>query len=556
MHAPPPSGTETALHRNPFWLLGATTRDNRRRLVELAEERALERDAETCQKARADLTNPRRRLGAELAWLPGVSPAKAAQLAWRLFSDPLSVRAESGIPPLAQANLLAGSLETALAQDNAEEIVRFVIEVARLVDDLSVDDVMRDINEDRAVAGFPAIDAEDDVEAGLAERKRYFRDALKRALERLPSSSLVDAMTRILEETTAGGEDHAPELIDLLVDSYEVETQGFLEKEAESVRKVLKAARESAEQGEEAVAPLLDQLEAVARNWDKVAQPIQLAFKARGTRHQASMELAHEIRELGIELFNERDMAAPALRITALLQELFAEVPELVDRVDEDAEALGDLMRKREESEANRAEWERDITYSAEVGAVFKSTLSISPQGVSWGNHTYPLETITRVRWGVIRHSVNSIPTGTTFTVAFGDKRSEAIVQLRREQVYSAFVERLAQAVGVRLLVELLASLKAGGEAWFGQALIRDNGITLPRHKFLGVSERVQCDWYHTHVWSADGSFCIGKKDDNKVYTGLSYIELPNVHILEMIIRAAFKKPGVRVLSDLLESGL
>lgn len=108
----------------------------------------------------------------------------------------------------------------------------------------------------------------------------------------------------------------------------------------------------------------------------------------------------------------------------------------------------------------------------------------------------------------------------------------------------------------MRLLVELLASLKAGGEAWFGQALIRDNGVTLPRHKFWGASERVECDWYHTHIWSADGSFCIGKKDDNKVYTGLSYIELPNVHILEMIIRAAFKKQGVRVLSDLLESGL
>jgi hypothetical protein len=159
--------------------------------------------------------------------------------------------------------------------------------------------------------------------------------------------------------------------------------------------------------------------------------------------------------------------------------------------------------------------------------------------------------------WGTPKAQLlQCVPTGTTYTIAFGDQRSEAVVQLRREDVYSAFIERLAQTVGLRLLIELLGSLKAGKEIWYGQALIRDDGVTLPRQKFWGAAERVPCDWYHTRIWSADGSFCIGKKDDNKVYTGLSYLELPNVHILEMIIRAAFKKPGVRVLSDLLESGL
>jgi hypothetical protein len=165
-------------------------------------------------------------------------------------------------------------------------------------------------------------------------------------------------------------------------------------------------------------------------------------------------------------------MAAHAQRITALLQELFAELPEMVEHFDEDAEALGDILRNREESEANREEWEREITYSAEVGALFKSTLSISPQGVSWKGQRFPLESVTRVRWGAIRHSVNGIPTGTTFTIAFGDPRSEAVVQLRREEVFNSFKEKLWNAVGVRLLIELLAALKAGKEVsehWLGR---------------------------------------------------------------------------------------
>jgi hypothetical protein len=44
--------------------LGVTTRDDRRRIVELAEEKSLELDHEVCQKARSDLTNPRTRLSA------------------------------------------------------------------------------------------------------------------------------------------------------------------------------------------------------------------------------------------------------------------------------------------------------------------------------------------------------------------------------------------------------------------------------------------------------------------------------------------------------------
>lgn len=112
--------------------------------------------------------------------------------------------------------------------------------------------------------------------------------------------------------------------------------------------------------------------------------------------------------------------------------------------------------------------------------------------------------------------------------------------------------EKLWNAVGVRLLIELLASLKSGKEVWFGPALIRDDGVTLPKHKFWGASERVRCDWYQAHIWNADGSFYIGAKEDSKVYAGLSYMDQPNTHILERTIRAAFEKPGMRVLSDIL----
>ncbi len=479
----------TALHQTPFAILGVTTRDDRRRIVELAEEKSLELDHDVCQKARSDLTNPRTRLSAEIAWLPGVSPRKASQLVEGLLHDAMAVREESGLPTLAHLNLLAAAFEAVDGEHDAEDLASFIQEVAYLVDEIDPEDVLRDINEDRAVSGFPEVRALDQIEAELAERKRYYRSAIKDALDRLPSTTLVQVMTDTVEGVTLGGEDHAPELIDDLVDSYEVETQGFLQKEAENVHKLIKAARNSANSGEAAVKPYVDKLDAVARNWDKVAQPIQLSAKARGIDHEASRDLAYEIRSLAIDLFNTHDMLTQSQRLTGLLQELFAELPEVSERVEQDADALADIFHERKQAVARRDEWAREITYRAEIGVMFKDTLSISPDGISWKGQSFSLDSITRVRWGGVRHSVNGVPTGTTYTIAFGDKRSEAVVELKKEDIYSKFIDKLWRAVCVRLLGEMLEALKDGRDLYFGDALLHDDGITLVKHKFLGANE-------------------------------------------------------------------
>lgn len=550
---PMPRLTTTALHQSAFSVLGVTTRDNRRRIVELAEEKSLELDHDVCQKARSDLTNPRTRLSVEIGWLPGVSPRKANQLVENLINAPMAIRQESGLPTLAHLNLLAAAFEAVDGKHDADDLAEFIMEAAYLAEELTPEVVLRDINEDRAVSGFPEVRALDQIEAELTERKRYYRGAIKDALDRLPPMTLVQVMTETVDGVTSGGEDHAPGLIDDLVDSYEVETQGILQKEAENVHKLIKVARDYADSGEAAVKPYVDKLDAVARNWDKIAQPIQLSSKARGIDHEASRDLAYEIRSLAIDLFNKHDMLAQSQRLTGLIQELFSELPEISDRAEEDKGALADIFQQRKQAAARKDELEREITYRAEIGMVFKDALSISPKGVSWKGQSFPLESITRVRWGAVKHSVNGIPTGTIYTIAFGDRRSEAVVELKKQDIYSAFIDKLWRAVCVRLLTEMLEALKDGRDLHFGDALLHDDGITLVKRKFLGSNEKVRCSWGQVHVWSADGSFCVGAKDDKKVNAGVSYIHGANTHVMEQAIRMGFKKPGLRRLSELLE---
>jgi hypothetical protein len=558
--APPPPSirperrlTKTALHQSPFSILGVSTRDDRRRIVELAEEKSLELDHEGCQKARSDLTNPRNRLRVEMAWLPGVSPRKASQFLENLDYNPMAIREESGLPTLAHLNLLAAALESVDGEHDADDLAEFIVETSYLAEKLRPEDVLRDLNEDRAVSGFPEVRTLDQIEAELNERKRYYRIAIKDALDRLPPMTLIQVMTEAVDRATSGGEDHAPGLVDDLVDCYEVETQGILQKEAENVHKLIKVAREHADAGEAAVKPYVDKIDEVARNWDKVAQPIQLSAKARGIDHEPSRALAYEIRSLAIYLFNKHDMLAQSQRLTRLIQDLFSEVPEIADRVEEDADALADIIQHRQQTAARKDEWAREITYRAEIGVIFKDTLSISPQGVSWKGQNFPLDSITRVRWGGVSHSVNGIPTGTTYTIAVGTRSSEAVVQLKKQDIYSTFIDKLWRSVCVRLLTEMLEALKDGRDLHFGDALLHDDGITLVKRKFLGANEKVRCSWDQVHVWSADGSFCIGAKDDKKVNAGISYIHGANTHVLEQAIRMGFKKPGMRRLSELLK---
>ena len=542
----------TSLHANPFCVLGVTTRDDRRKIVEMAEERALHMDGDICQKARSDLTNPRTRLSSEMAWMPGVAPRTAENMVLALAKSPRAVRSVHGLPGLARANLMAAVCELVAEDEPAALVASFIRDFADVVEGIDPEEVLRDVNEDRAISGFPEVRGTDAVEEELAERRRAYRSALKNLLDTMDPSKLVATMTEAVTLATDDGEEHGPALIADLVDSYEVETQGFLQKESENIAALIESVREAAPRGEKAVEPIMSKLEKVARNWDSVAQPIQISAKARGIVHRPSRDVAYDLRGLGIDLNNEHGMLDQAHRMTDLLHDLFAELPEVVERLGEDAEAIAGLRRQAEERERNNEQWARDITFRAEVGVVFKDELAISPEGLRWKGRSFPLDSITRVRWGAVRKSVNGIPTGTDYTIGFGDNRSEQVIELRKEATYSEFLEPLWRAVCVRLMFEMVAALEQGKSFSFGDIQVEDDSVTLVRHKFFGSNERVRLSWHEVHVWSADGSFVIGQQSDKKVYGSASYIHAWNTHILEHIIRGGFKK-GVRKLSDYLK---
>lgn len=336
------------LLKNPFHILNASSRDNRRRIMELAEERSLLLDSIGCTEASAELTNPRKRLSAEIAWLPGIGPKRVEEMLSLLESSPADLLGVDNLSSIARANLLAAGLAR-LHDHNAYDLAEWIMEISWAFEDIDPDELAVIINEERVVSGFPEVSDASAVESEIQERRRYYRQVVKSALNNLSSRGLVEAVTVAVESATDDGEEHGPILIADLVDSYEVEAQGFLDREEGNIKALVEELRAAvdSERSDSTLASMVNRLIQVVKNWDTVAQPIQVSTKSRGFDHDASHRVAGLVRGLAIHMFNEHNKLDFALQLTNMLQEVFAEVGEVAERTAEDAGALGEIAEQR-----------------------------------------------------------------------------------------------------------------------------------------------------------------------------------------------------------------
>lgn len=540
------------LLQNPFHILNANSRDNRRRIMELADERSLLLDSSDCMEARSDLTSPRKRLSAEVAWLPGIGPKRVGEVLSLLESSPADLLAADKLSSIARANLLAAGLAR-LPDYNTDDVAKWILGISWAFEDVDPKELSVIINEERVVSGFPEVSDHSAIEAEIQERRRHYRQVIKSALDNLSPKELVEAVTVAVESATDDGEEHGPILIADLIDSYEVEAQGFLDKEERNIRTLVEKLRAAvdAERPDSAMAPVVNQLIQVVKNWDTVAQPIQVSAKSRGLDHDASRCVAGLVRDLAIHMFNEHDKLDFSQQLMDMLQEAFAEVGAVAERAAEDADALGEIAEQRvrliEDAKNKAEEWQREITYEAGIGAIFKDKLRISPEGIEWKGRRWDLDSILRVRWGGTRHSVNGIPSETIYSIFFGNDSNYASIELKKEVIYRNFIDRLWRAVGVRLLMEYLEGLRDGKKFRFGSAIMSDYGMELERKKLFGSNERIFCRWGELEIWNEAGVFCIGKKGDKKLIVAFSYQEEDNIHVLETAIRMFWERSDDRL---------
>jgi hypothetical protein len=553
---------------NPFHILNAGLRDNRARIMELADENSLLRDSNECAQARSDLTNPRKRLSAEAAWLIGIGPKRIKDLLDTLKSSPKDLLCIDNLPPIARANLLAAAMSR-LSDYNADDTVKWIIAIAYVFEKINAQELTALINEERIVSGFPEVSDISAIETEIQNRRNHYRQVFKSALDKLPSIDIVKAVNKVVQIATCDGEKHAPILIDDLVDSYEVEAQGFVDKEEANIKTFIEKLRIAIEENH-SNSPAVDELIAIVNNWDNVAQPIQLSLKSRGISHEGSRRVASALRAFAIDVFNEHDRLEISKRLTSMMQKVFAEVGEVAERAQEDAVTLENIASERETARKKEFERWESITYEANIGFIFTKKLRISPDGIEWDGRLWDLDSITRVRWGGTQYSSGNI----IYTVFLGNNSAHVFIELKDKEIYSNFVDRLWKAVGVRLLTEFLKGLRDGKKYQFGSIVVSDDGMKLEYDHIFAIKESVPfinhsiieflkkdyaydnakifCGWHEMSINNEPGSFNVCKNENRGFSASLSYQDFDNIHILEAAVRMLYER-GETKMSNLLK---
>lgn len=184
----------------------------------------------------------------------------------------------------------------------------------------------------------------------------------------------------------------------------------------------------------------------------------------------------------------------------------------------------------------------------------FKKTLNISPQGFEWCGKLIPLEAVTRLRWGAEQRRGGPFPK-VIYLVVFGTASREYVIKTRQKDFYDHLRRSCWNAVGERLLLDMLKGLAGGDTYRFGDLTLEDRGISVRGKNFLGKGDTVFYEWNDIAYGIINGSLCFARRESpDKLLTGLSFLWIDNVHVLHGAIKLLEKSTQKSRLSEALEN--
>jgi hypothetical protein len=236
-------------------------------------------------------------------------------------------------------------------------------------------------------------------------------------------------------------------------------------------------------------------------------------------------------------------MHSEAKQITKIVAELFKELPQFSEKVSEDISELENIIKSKERSKKDEAQWRAECSLDVEFGTILKKRFTITPEMVRFKNEQIATNEVTGVRWGATatKHSVNFIPTGTTYSYSINIRSSNKAIHIEPSDqgLYNMITERLWKVVCVRLLQDTLKRLSDGCSVNFGNmdAVVTKDGITLKKHKIFGRAEPYSAKWEELSIRNGNGTFVVECSKDKSIGAELSYKDIDNVHILERLLR-------------------
>lgn len=332
------------LSKNPFVILGTSPRARRDEINDAYQDALL--DAETAEDerrldiARQALFTPKDRVSAELSYLLGMRP-NDARSALKINTPAEFESAAEGVDGTARVNLFVAAVQLASSAADARRLVDQLLAAHADIDER---DVHRTVEEERLVSGFGAVSLSDISN----ELKTLTERHAEMALDAFTRLAIADTeILRTVEARCASNTLRQDRLARSLIARYETWVSPKLESGISEISTLLDDYVDHLS-GRGAYAEIERQL----LEWDKLAQPLQMADQHLGADEVHSHRLYKMVRAAVLTLANEHSRHSDALRLSELAQGVFAELPSAAAQLAADVDALVSLEQEHRAASA------------------------------------------------------------------------------------------------------------------------------------------------------------------------------------------------------------
>ena len=307
------------VNENAFDLLGVTPEDGIARINDAKDDKSWvdEPNESMYEAARETLTNPRKRLQAEVPWF-----LKNSNSAFSLMNEVQNCRG-------ADIRLVV------------QKIVALDDEYKEALQEESLNDIYTDIIISRKKAGISADIEQADIEEALSQLlEEGAKAAIDTLLRQCSTQEAAQIGNVIAKEMIQPGIGKYPkkygDCIRFFIDLYNMKVQNELDTRSEKIQQDIEAAKVYTSVAQ--LSPLFQEIE-----WfDYLAQPLQLYFEDQGQadKQSQSEDIAGSLRKLSLFYHNERQLTELSIAVTEKAMQVFAENPKVLQQLQEDDEIL------------------------------------------------------------------------------------------------------------------------------------------------------------------------------------------------------------------------
>lgn len=263
--------------KNAFLILGATPNDDNERLQELFEgQQLLSDDTEEIESAYSEVSNPKKRIIHEISYFADESLEKYISLVKNEFDE----------------------------RPNVSETAQIIVNTG-LFFESATDDLFEKINDARLISGFPSIER-NDLSNKIEALNSEYVSLGDSYFDSISEKSLISIFNHIVKI-----EDYQSYFIDDLLEHYRLKIEDTLKEKENKCREDFTQVEYHCNKynNEGILSYLIDekaeQFVKELKEWDKIAQPLQVNMQYHGGEDEDSSSFVHDIRNRVIDIVNK-----------------------------------------------------------------------------------------------------------------------------------------------------------------------------------------------------------------------------------------------------------